>query len=437
MSSFESFLENPKERASEVAAKLQRLRSAMAASRVDAVRLRGVDWFFWATGGGANWVILTSETGVAELLITHSSAWVLTSQIEDPRLSEEEVPPGLEVAVFPWADDREREDFVLAQVAASSGAAAAGAGPVVASDRPRLSASRVNVSRDHAPTTASVAHSFAAGQYDEQALPLAVLEVKRTLDAHDVLRYRTVGRLAAQAMSVAMMAARPEMTEIELAARGASELMKRGLEPTLILASGAERSTRHRHPLPKNQPIGDFAMMVFCARGAGLYANFTRFVYFRSLDRQEQTKFETLRRIEEVAFRATEAYGALAAEAGSAVTALSSVAPNGGVHSRGSLADVYDQLSLAYADCGHTGQIAMHHQGGSTGYLSRETIATPQTVLERILAPMAFAWNPSLPGAKVEDTVLLAPTGISAQGAARIEVLTDDPAHSRLSVYRP
>lgn len=60
----------------------------------------------------------------------------------------------------------------------------------------------------------------------------------------------------------------------------------------------------------------------------------------------------------------------------------------------------------------------MHHQGGPAGYLEREWVATPagrQTLSET----EALAWNPSIRGAKVEDTALL-------QNGA-IEVLTQTP----------
>src|SRR6476661_2079077 len=80
----------------ELTTKLATLRAALGETQAVAVRLRGVDWFAWATCGGSNVVILTTETGIAEVFVTMDGAWILTDQIEGGRLATEEVPPGFE-----------------------------------------------------------------------------------------------------------------------------------------------------------------------------------------------------------------------------------------------------------------------------------------------------------------------------------------------------
>jgi hypothetical protein len=86
---------------------------------------------------------------------------------------------------------------------------------------------------------------------------------------------------------------------------------------------------------------------------------------------------------------------------------------------------VYDAIVASYARHGHPGAEQYHHQGGTTGYLSREIVARPHTdtVIE---AGTALAWNPSLPGSKIEDTVLTTEHGI--------EILTADPAWPTVTV---
>ncbi|MGH7866888.1 MAG: M24 family metallopeptidase, partial [Candidatus Dormibacteraceae bacterium] len=64
----------------------------------------------------------------------------------------------------------------------------------------------------------------------------------------------------------------------------------------------------------------------------------------------------------------------------------------------------------AYQEEGYPAAIEEHHQGGSIAYLPREILAQPNentVITER----QAFAWNPSLRGAKSEDTIILDPFG--------------------------
>ena len=89
------------------------------------------------------------------------------------------------------------------------------------------------------------------------------------------------------------------------------------------------------------------------------------------------------------------------------------------------LGGVYGVIARSYAELGDPGAEMLHHQGGTTGYLSREAFAIPNlnVVIEE---NTALAWNPSLPGAKIEDTVVTTEDGI--------EVLTLDPSWPSVEV---
>src|SRR4028119_1622032 len=96
----------------EVSRKLELIRQALTETGATGVRLRGTDWFAWATGGASNTVLLAAETGVAEVLVTTQDAWVLTDEIEATRLQDEELPANFQLHVNPWADAVARESFV-------------------------------------------------------------------------------------------------------------------------------------------------------------------------------------------------------------------------------------------------------------------------------------------------------------------------------------
>ena len=332
-------------RLQEIDAKLKLIRGLLPGR---ALRLRGSDWFAWATAGASNVVLLTTDTGIAEVLITADEAWILTDAIEAQRLADEELPGGFQLHISPWADASERESKV----------AAATKGMRVVSDRPHGG---------------------------EQPLPVALLNAKRILCESEIERYRQVGRLAAEAMRETLLLAQPDWTEYELAAAGARALWARGLHPALTMAAGAERVQRYRHPVAQSALLGRHAMLVFCARGYGLYANLTRFVTFEPMD---EPLLERHRDVAEI-----EAAG------------LDRCKP------KASLADLYFTLERAYSARGYPGEIDNHHQGGTTGYLSREAIATP-TQLDRLAVGNAIAINPSLAGAKIEDTFVITEHGL-------------------------
>ncbi|MBQ5948315.1 Xaa-Pro peptidase family protein [Massilia sp. ST3] len=346
-------------RTAEVSDKLAVLRAALQQAGAGAIRLRGMDWFAWVTGGGSSAVLHAAETGVAEVLVTQDEACVLTDEIEAERLRNEEVPPGFTFHIEPWAEPELRARFV----------ANAAGGRAVLSDRP------------------------ANG---DQPLPLGLRQHRMVLGPAEQDRYRTLGREAAEAMSEVLRRARPDWTEYELAGAGADALWRRGIHPALVLAAGERRLPLYRHPTPSHERIGRRAMLVFCARRHGLYANLTRFVSFGAAPEAQRALMDV------------------------EATGLASVVPGK------SLSAVYHALAQAYRHADRDEAIREHHQGGITGYLAREIVATASTATQ--LEPgMAFAFNPSFEGLKIEDTFLLGPDGL--------ENLTFDPAWPALDVH--
>lgn len=339
----------------ELAKKLSAVRRGLERLRLGGVRLRGTDWFSWATCGGSSAVLLTTDVGIAEVWVTPTHAWVLTDAIEAARLSEEEVPRGLEVWAGPWGDPAAREKFI---------AQSRGAGPL-ASDRPLEG---------------------------EVALPQELVEARSSLLPEELERYRALGKDAAEAMTEVLLAARPEWTGFQLAGAGAEALWSRGIHPALTLVGDERRLPRHRHATACAERLGSRAMLVFCARRHGLFANLTRFVYFRSPSSAERRLAAEVAQVEAAALTASRP-GA-------------------------TLGEVYASMVECYRRLGHPGSELLHHQGGSCGYGARDVVAVPGSQV-RLQPHNAVAWNPSLPGAKIEDTVVITDSGV--------DILTVDP----------
>jgi len=198
-------------------------------------------------------------------------------------------------------------------------------------------------------------------------------------------RYAAVCADAASALTDALVDLHPARTEQAVAARVASALLERGLDPLVLLVAGASRLS-HRHPLPTSRPIGGRAMVVVCARRHGLIANVSRWVRFGPADSATADATERLLGVE-AAF-------------------LDAIVPG---RSHGA---ILEEGSAAYARFGFDAdEWRRHHQGGAAGYLGRDPRAVPGST-EIAVEYQAFTWNPSAPGVKVEDTVLRTPEGI-------------------------
>ena len=346
-----------KELKEEVSRKLELIREALTETGAMGVRLKGTDWFAWATAGASNTVLLTAETGVAQVLVTVRDAWVLTDEIEAQRLEDEELSADFKLHVNPWADAAARESFVREVTNEEK----------VISDRP-------------------IPHV-------EKRLPASLQQHKRVMMSSELERYREVGRKASEAMTEVLSKAHPTWTEYQLAGAGAQGLWARGLHPALTLVAGERRLPLYRHATATGEAIGRQAMLVFCARGYGLYANLTRFVSFDSLGDERAELHRHVREIE--------------------AQALNLCKPET------SLDAVYHTLAQAYEQHGFPNAIREHHQGGTTGYLAREIVANPTTT-DTLVEGVPVAWNPSLVGAKIEDTFVILQDGT-------LENLTFDP----------
>ena len=212
--------------------------------------------------------------------------------------------------------------------------------------------------------------------------------LRRVLDADAIGRMRGIGADLSQALAETAAALVTGMTEHEAAGELAGACRARGLVPTVLLAATHARIARHRHPLPTAARLERRAMIVASAQRGGLYANLTRMVWLDEPDpeteRRQAACDQVLARMREEATRPGR-----------------------------TLADAFDDLRRYYVEVGFPDQWRFHHQGGITGYASREVIATPHTAVE-IEPGMAFAWNPSVAGAKAEETFVLTAAGPEA-----------------------
>ena len=205
-------------------------------------------------------------------------------------------------------------------------------------------------------------------------------------------RLRTLGQETAAATVEVLRGLRPGVTEQEMAGRVSEALWRRGITPTVLLMGTDERIFKYKHAVARAGVLERYGMLNLCARRWGLVVSITRFVHFGTPDAELMRAFDAAARIHAVLLHATR----------------------DGAASR----EIFAAARRAYADAGAADEIEKHHQGGACGYAERDWLAKPEGT-ERVTAPQAFAYNPSLRGAKAEDTV------VRVDG--ELEVLTATP----------
>ena len=330
---------------------------------VAAVVLRRPANFAWYTGGGNSRVEYVAPEGVADVVVTAEGEWVLTSTIEAPRMRAEEAP-AFEVVEYAWEEGPESALRELVGDAPLGADVELAGGP------------RHGCGAGGRSTESGAVAIDLSGELDA---------LRRVLDADALARLREIGGDLTAALAEAAGGVSAGMSEHEAAAAIAAACRERGLVPTVLLAATHERIARHRHALPAGATIERRAMLVASAQRGGLYANLTRMVWLGEPDpdtvRRQAACDTILARLREEATRPGR-----------------------------TLVDVFDDIRRFYAEAGFPDEWRLHHQGGITGYASREVIATPYTEVE-IEPGMAFSWNPSVTGAKAEDTFVLSESG--------------------------
>ena len=220
---------------------------------------------------------------------------------------------------------------------------------------------------------------------DEASVQRELRGARQSLLPVEAEQYAALNREVARAMTDVLSASRPHTPERDVAAELAARVTAMGAEPLVLLCNGRERSA-FRHPLPTAAPLGRRAMAVVCARRNGMVANVTRWVRFDGSTAAERDAEARIAAVEADIFAATVP---------------------------GARLDVIFETIRSSYDAHGFGpdQWRLHHQGGPAGYAGRDPRVTASTD-DEVVPNQAFTWNPSGPGVKIEDTVLLTSGGI-------------------------
>jgi len=210
--------------------------------------------------------------------------------------------------------------------------------------------------------------------------PVNLFPLRASLGEAEIARYRWLGAQTAAATADAIRQVGPGQSEYDLEAMTAAALLRRGIQPSVYLYAVDHRILKYKHAVSRGARLKEYGMLNLCSRKWGLAISITRFVHFGELPAGLAERFYAAAQVNAAMLDATR------------VGATSS--------------QLFRVAQSAYAAQGYPGEEKFHHQGGPTGYWEREWLATPNGT-ETVVNNQAFAWNPSIRGGKVEDTVLL------------------------------
>ncbi|XXN66036.1 M24 family metallopeptidase (plasmid) [Enterobacter ludwigii] len=325
--------------------KLMRLQAALADWQLDGVLLTRRDNVAWLTEGASYYVVERAETGVASLLITADKVLLLAPENELPRiLAEEPLPFACETQRYPWFRSL---NSVLPQ-------------GQFGSDMPP-------------GETADIQQRLVA--------------LRQGLNAHEQLRYKVLGREAAQIVEGVARQLKAGITEWQVEAEIVAACLARGIRPMCTLVAADERIAAFKHPVPTPKKLHQQMLITLGAERHGLHVSLTRLVHLGEMHPTLRQRHHRLCQI--------HADMLIATQPGQRWSA------------------VFQQITHAYQQHGEAEAWRDHHQGGPAGYGCRDWIVTPETPGE-VRSNSAVAWNPTLRGVKSEDTYLLSPAGCEA-----------------------
>jgi antitoxin VapB len=328
-------------------------------NKLDGILLTQVRNVYWITAGLANnQIVLNKDVGAASLLIMKDGKkYLICNGAEAQRMMDESLNElGYELIQYVWYESNSVKD-VRNEVIKKFG--------------------KIGSDIEY-PGTVNIADKFKKLRY--------------SLNTYEVIRYAYVAKMSTDAVVEVCMKIKPGMNEFEIETLTANALRDRQILPTVLLTAVDERIYNYRHALPGGAVLKNYAMINICAEKWGMPIAVTRFVHFGPLPNELKIKLEKT----------------------AIVNAHYQEFTRPGIGA----AEIFEKMKGWYKSVGYENEWMLHHQGGAIGYDDREWVIY-RGIKEVVQENQAFAWNPTITGAKVEETMIVTKDGF--------EVVTKSP----------
>lgn len=218
----------------------------------------------------------------------------------------------------------------------------------------------------------------------ESDLDNELYEIRTHLSDYDSQSFRELSREAAHIVENICKKLKKGITEYALAGELSKQLWENNIEPITLLVAFDKRGHLYRHPVMVDNHLENYALVGICGRRNGLIVSLTRDVLLKN-DPEIVEKHSKCVRVN-AAF-------------------WNKLVPGTPI------SEVFAAGVAQYGIEGYPLEYKAHHQGGLTGFIPRELRATFESK-HVIRSGEAYAFNPTINGAKVEDTVLVTDTGL-------------------------
>jgi antitoxin VapB len=342
----------------------------LAENNLGGVILNSQHNFAWLTAGSTNGVDMGRENGAATLVVRNDGKkFVLANCIEMPRILAEEIfAEDFEPVEFAWEEEKASATFLTSRAAALLNKAG-----LVGSDL-----------------------------FIDAKTPIIESQIatcRYRLNEAEIERYKLLGKDAGEIIGNLIKSLVPGQIEQEIVRLTINALAVRGIRSVVTLVAADERLKKFRHPVPSEKRWEKTLMIVVCAKRGGLIVSLSRIVCVGKIP--DQLRLRT--------------------NACASVNAKLLAGTKLGI----SGAELYKIADEAYSKEDFAGEINLHHQGGATGYKTRDWLAHPGSQ-EKVQINQAFAWNPSIAGTKTEETCI--------SFADHTEIITTTPDFPQIAV---
>lgn len=354
----------------EIEIKTERLTKMLSKENFGGVLLNAQHNFAWLTGGASNAINSSVENGACFLFFrADGKRFVLANNIEMMRLLTEEISEkDFEPVEFAWQTEKSSGDFIFEKAKTITN-----------------------------QTGEIVSDLFLNPNF--KAIEGKIAPLRFSLVKSEIERYRELGKDAGTAIGRIFERLETGITEIEIARKVKDVLAEFEIQSVVTLVGADDRIKKYRHPIPTANVWKKILLIAVCARRHGLIVNLSRIACAGAIPDELRSKTEAIARVSAKLMAATR-------------TGKSG-------------AELYKVAAETYEAEGFADEIDKHHQGGATGYKTREWLAHPASA-ETVFSNQAFAWNPTVTGTKAEETFIVSDGGV--------QVLTISPHFPSISV---